>query len=123
MTLIKKNRLKKQKDIESLFENSNKSFSFPLKFIWIVKKREDVDYRVTVSVSKRNIRKAVVRNNIKRKIKEAFKHNYNSISEYLEKNNLALDLMFVYVNKTNLDYASINKSMVNFIKKFEDSTR
>jgi ribonuclease P protein component len=119
MSLTKSNRLKKTKDIENVFFKGKKHFAFPFKFVWVTTKKEDVDYRVCVSISKKYLKKAVDRNLAKRRAKEAFRKNFEKLNHFFKNNDLALDLMIIYVSKKVEPFDLIDKRVKKFIEDFE----
>lgn len=123
MSLTKKNRLKRTKDIQQVFYQGDKHFAFPLKFVWVVSKSEAPGYRIGVSVAKRNLKRAVDRILIKRRMKEALRLNIPNLNSYLMENQLALDLMMVYVSKSVEEYTLIEKRISKFLDELEKNIR
>ena len=107
-TFKKEERLSHYKLIEKLFEKGKKIHSFP--FLVIYSEMElptDFPCQTMFSVTKRRIRKAVNRNQVKRKLKEAYRKN----KQYA--------FCFVYLEKTILPYAEIEEKMKSTILKLE----
>jgi ribonuclease P protein component len=67
-------KLKKQKIIKELFQKSSSVFLHPFKILYL-KSEDTLRPKVLISVSKRNFKKAVTRNRIKRQIFEAYRLN------------------------------------------------
>ena len=102
----KNERLKSKREIQELFSKGSSFFLYPYKVKF--KPSEELVYPQTlVSVSKKFFKKAVIRNRLKRQIKEAYrlsKPNY----EGLPISNIA----FIYVGKeANADFAFLKKRM------------
>jgi ribonuclease P protein component len=98
-TFKKIERLCTKKDIELLYAKGSNKFIFPFRVYW----RETVfespyPVRVIISVPKRNWKRAVDRNRIKRLIKEAYRLNKNELYTSLHSNNKKLDLLFIYLH-------------------------
>lgn len=94
MTLFSKKKLNDKSQYTNVFANKNIINGKYYKLFW---RYNDLAYaRLGVSVSKKNINKAVSRNKFKRIIKESFRLNYNSIP--------AIDVVFIV--KKNADTAS-----------------
>ena len=75
-TFNKKDRLKSQKLIEKLFLEGKSVSSFPLKLIYLKTQVSGAHViKAGVSVSKRNFKKAVDRNRIKRLLRECYRLN------------------------------------------------
>ncbi len=68
-----------------------------------------------VAVSKRKFKRAVHRNLLKRRIREAFRLNKVLLYEQLEARNAQLALLIVYNHNKILKYSDIEKSLVLII--------
>lgn len=73
-------KLKSKKLIEQLFSEGKTVTQHPLRLIFIAASfNDDLKFKVGVSVSKRNFKKAVDRNKIKRLLREAYRLNKSVI--------------------------------------------
>ena len=76
-------RLSSKKTINELFTDGNSFFMHPFKVAW---KNTDLDsdfpVQILISVSKRNFKKAVDRNKIKRQIRESFRKNKSNFYQF-----------------------------------------
>ena len=70
----KNEKLKSSKTNENLFLNGKKHIQFPLKIIYL-ETSESENNKVAFSVPKRNFKKAVERNRIKRLLREIYRLN------------------------------------------------
>lgn len=113
--MIKK--LKSDKIIESIFKDGKSVFRYPIKLVYI-KINSDLNAKTYsgVSVSKRNFKKAVDRNRIKRQLRESVRLNEAFIKQDI---GAYWAMMFIYVSKEKLDFNVINTSVVNVIKKIK----
>jgi ribonuclease P protein component len=112
-TFNKKERLCHRKDIEILFQKNKSFLIYPFKILYkIVEKQDNTPIKVLISVPKRNIKHAVDRNLLKRRIKEAYRKNKISLSDALEKNNTKIQLALIYVSKEIVDYSFIEKKIL-----------
>ncbi|NRA91066.1 MAG: ribonuclease P protein component, partial [Psychroserpens sp.] len=94
----KKDKLKSQKVIETLFSEGESITVFPLRLVYLKTDFEDESTLKTgVSVSKRNFKNAVDRNRIKRLLRETFRLNksayFNNICD-------SYALMILYISKS-----------------------
>ena len=112
--------------IQSLFDSGTSIKSYP--FVAIFKEIEfetEIPFKVVFSAPKRTFRKAVQRNAIKRKSKEAFRLNKNILESYLKKNNTQIALFLVYSTSEEFDHLilqkKINKLFDKIIKKLDES--
>jgi ribonuclease P protein component len=72
-----------------------------------------------VSVSKRNFKKAVDRNRIKRMTREAYRTQKSPLVETLSDKNSTLAMMFLYIGRENIEYAELNKAINKAIRKLQ----
>jgi ribonuclease P protein component len=98
-------RLKSKKVIDKLFKDGKSAFSFPIKMVYLLSNDKSGEYGTQsgVSVSKRQFKRAVDRNLIKRRIREAVRL---SVSQ-TEHTNDYLAVMYIYVAKDILEYNAI----------------
>lgn len=102
----KDKKLKSRKAIEKLFLEGKQLRKFPLKAVYLFSP-ENETVKIGVSVPKKLIRKAVDRNLLKRRIREAYRLNQFKINS---KN--GLNVMFIYSTNQVLDYPEIEKAML-----------
>ncbi len=116
----KKNKLKSKILIEQLFTEGQVVSVFPLRLIFIKTIfNNGVDLKTGVSVSKRNFKKAVDRNKIKRFMREAYRLNkplyFNNITTQYA-------FMILYIGKEKPTYAQVETKMKLLFEKFLDIT-
>ncbi|MEN2284260.1 ribonuclease P protein component [Algoriphagus sp. SE2] len=113
--LPKSERLHAEKEIKELFNEGSSFFLFPIKVQFFVKKQyEDGTPKVLFSVSKKKIKKAVDRNFIKRRMKEAYRLNKQLLSP-LEVNGLVLGL--IYVGSVKMEFHKIESKITQILKQ------
>ena len=69
-----------------------------------------------VSVSSRYFKRAVDRNLLKRRIREAYRKQKFELKELLQKKGIALDIFFVYIEPEIAPYEQIHQSISNALK-------
>ncbi|WP_299259196.1 ribonuclease P protein component [uncultured Aquimarina sp.] len=109
-------RLKSKKEIELLFSEGKSIAKYPIRLIYKKTTLENtVQIQAGVSVSKRNFKKAVDRNRIKRLLRESYRKN-----KYLVGNNTThqFAFMFLYTGKEMPDYIIIESKIKEIIQKF-----
>ena len=116
-TFNKLERLKRKKFIQQLFAEGKTVTVFPLKLIYLPSEH-DSPYKTqaAVSVSKRNFKKAVQRNRIKRLMREAYRLNKHLV--YDSENTKKHIFMFIYQGRNEKDYATIENKMKELLKAF-----
>ncbi|TPN87829.1 ribonuclease P protein component [Aquimarina algicola] len=114
-TFNKKEKLKSRKEIGNLFSEGKAVSKYPIKLIY--KKttfEENVTIKAGVSVSKRNFKKAVDRNHIKRLMRESYRKNkyivINTTHQYT--------FMFLYLGKEIPEYTFMEHKFKALLQKF-----
>lgn len=117
-TFDKSERLCSIKLISGLFENGNIFYTPIFKVVWGESPVQiPGPVQVAFSVSKKGFRLAVTRNLIKRRMREAFRKNKNTLYQYLS--SAKLQITFIVIIKVNSipDYLTIEKSMKDVLNK------
>ncbi len=115
----KKERLKSRAIIQQLFQTGSSLFVFPLKLIYTHVDYESIDayeFKVGVTVPKRNHKKAWQRNLLKRRIREAYRQNKPVIEERRDKSK-RYALMYILVDQNITEYHQIEKAMIKLNAK------
>lgn len=116
-TFKKYERLCHKKVIESLFDRGNplnKSFAvYPLRVIYQKTETEQLAPKVLFSVSKRSFKKAVDRNLLKRRLREAYRLHKSLVS------NPQLSIVFLYTPRVETSYQEIEKAMVSILQRIQ----
>ncbi len=120
-TFSKSERLKSRKDIAELFATGDVLFSYPIK--WVYKKKEGARtpaVRMGFSVSKRNWKRAVDRNRLKRLLREVYRLNKSKIVSTLSTDE-HLNGMLLYVAREELPYSDIEAAYLHIIEQWLSS--
>lgn len=80
--------------------------------------REASQNQVLFTVSKRNFKKAVDRNKIKRRMREAYRLNKTQLS-----NSQKLAIAYIYTPKEILPFVQIQEGMVKSFKRLEKNEK
>lgn len=110
--LSKKEILRKNRSIEKLFNEASSFICFPYKVVYSFSDTKTVVLpHVAFIVPKRQFKKAVSRNNIRRKMREAFRKNKNDIYSLLNEKQKNLEFVMLYIANENLEYQFIENKM------------
>ena len=114
-TLKKEERLNKEKWIQELFEKGSSFQFYPFRVIYLP--HPDPVYplhQVLISVSARNFKRAVDRNTIKRRIREAYRLNKSKIlspGKWL--------IAYIYIAKEILPSELIHKKLFSTLERLQ----
>jgi ribonuclease P protein component len=122
LTFKKEERLKSTKAITGLFEDGENTLVYPLKIVWKVSALDLISpAQAAFTVPSKIFGKSASRNLLKRRMREAYRHNklllYDGLGEK------KIQVMFIYIAREELDYFRIEKSMVAGIIKIIRATR
>ena len=80
----------------------------------------DVPVQVVIGVSKRRFKHAVLRNRLKRLIREAYRHHKHELFEDLLKRDKQLAMMFIYTGKADISYVDLELKMVELLSRLKE---
>jgi ribonuclease P protein component len=117
-TLGKNERLHSKKQISLLFSEGDSFFQYPFKVVYKKdKKAHPFPVQLLISVSKRNFKKAVDRNKIKRLIREAYRKNKHRLYKGLTVREEVLLLGFIYTGKTIPAYKEVESKIILILQR------
>lgn len=106
-------RLKSSKAIEALFASGKSAKAFPLLMRYAPAEVEVT--KTAFAVSKRNFKRAVDRNRVKRLMREAYRLEQNRLSE----NSGQYLILFIYTGKNLPSLNELRQSVVRLLKNLE----
>lgn len=120
-TLGKEERLKSRKLIEKLYAEGSSVKTFPLRMMFIqTKHTSDFLAQVGVSVPKRNFKRAVDRNRIKRLMRETYRLQKEIVYDNLEKPYV---FMITYLGREEWKYEDLYPKMEKLLRLFVEQTK
>ncbi len=116
-TLSKAERISRKLIIDKLFTKNGQSFVvYPLRVVYITSiEEQDADAAILISVSKKRFKRAVKRNYLKRRIKEAYRLNKHLL--ILPPGVTNISIAFLYLSSELKNFETINKKMVELIEQ------
>lgn len=120
-TLPSEERLKSIKFIEELFKRGSSYFLHPFKIVYLADEKDNsVPPKILVSVPKKSFKRAVDRNLLKRRIKEAYRKNKSGIfssPDIVMPTHLAI----IYIGKDKLDFDTIEKKLILILNRLKST--
>lgn len=118
-TLGKEERLKSRKLIGKLYTEGTSIKAFPLRMVYVqTEHTSNFPAQVGVSVPKRNFKRAVDRNRIKRLLRESYRLQKDIVYSNINKPYV---FMISYLAKDEWEYADIEKKMKKLLTLFVEN--
>lgn len=113
-TLKKPERLSSKKDIQELFKNGSSFYLYPFKVITLPSTTSSI-HQVLFTVPKRNFKRAVDRNLLKRRMREAYRLHKHLLTTEPQ----VLSIAYIYTPKEIVDYATIAKPLEQSLSRIK----
>ncbi|MCF8371074.1 MAG: ribonuclease P protein component [Bacteroidales bacterium] len=117
-TLCKNERLCRRKLIDTLFEDGTSFLIYPYKVIWMdfdMESKYPAQFGITVS--KKNFKRAVQRNQIKRLSREAYRLNKHILYSSLTEPGKIRAFMFIYIARDILTFRQIEDKIILILRR------
>ncbi len=106
-TFKKSERVYKRDEIQALFKSGSSFNEFPFRVLSLKIEKEEEPVKIAVSIPKRRFKKAVDRNLLKRRVKEAYRINKTNLRELLAEEDFSLIVIFIYIGNEALPFKHI----------------
>ncbi|MCL2168300.1 MAG: ribonuclease P protein component [Lentimicrobiaceae bacterium] len=110
----KRDRLKSSVEIEDLYRENQFIVSYPLKCYYSFSDRKEKSsiLQVAFAVPKKKFKHAIDRNTLKRRMRESYRLNYQTMFEsIINQNEKQLKFFIIYIGNEILNYACIDKAL------------
>ncbi len=119
-TFKKEERLSKTKVINRLFAEGKKFTIAPFRVYWLeIETEGDYPAQVLISVSKKQFKRAVDRNLIKRRTREAYRRNKTAFYSYLNKNAKNCVFALLYYSDEIASYNEIEEKIIFILQRLQ----
>lgn len=119
----KAERLKSRKQIDALFAKSKAVSVFPVRAIYQFAEAENSSLQVGVTASKKNFKKAVDRNRIKRLLREAYRLQKEELVLLVKERRLSGTVFFVYTDKTLPHFETVKVAMAKCLQRLSKTIK
>jgi ribonuclease P protein component len=121
-TFRKQERLCNRKLIETLFRQGHFVFEYPFKVFYLILNDEQKfsgknPAQILITVPKRQFKKAVLRNYIRRLIKEGYRKNKSLLYDFLEAKKIRLVAALVYVARTPISALETEQKIIKSLMR------
>ena len=117
-TFKKVERLSSKKTIQELFNNGSSFYLYPLKVLYLPNPQSGVN-QILFTVPKRIFKRAIDRNLLKRKLREAYRLHKHLLTPNLQ----IISIAYIYTSKEIVDYNTIanqlEQSLIRIRKHIE----
>ncbi len=115
-TFSAKEHLKSRKEISRIFTDGIFLYSDFLILKYLPGEHQKT-HKLAVSVPKRLFKSAVIRNKLKRRIKESYRLNKHILYGYSEKSNTFFNFLIIYKHKDIVSYQMIEEHLLILLNK------
>jgi ribonuclease P protein component len=122
--LPKNERLTSKKLIEDLFKNGSSCYLHPFRLLYLNNKNEKQNLpfpQVLFSIPKRNFKKAVDRNRIKRQIREIYRKHKNDVFGVGNPNPPPVCLAILYTAKEKISFELLEKKLILIFQRLKET--
>lgn len=122
-TFSKQERLCSRKTIEKIFDSGKAINENPFRLLWVeAPNEENVYLKIAISVPKKNFKKAVDRNKIKRQIREVYRLNKNKFFSKLENPEKRYAAIIIYTGRVLPDRKEMEAKIFVTLQRFAKET-
>jgi ribonuclease P protein component len=120
-TFRKTERLCSRKILEDLSSKGKRIQYQQLRLVWSPATFTfTTPVQAAFTVPKKNFKHAVIRNRIKRRMKEAYRKNKSSLYSLISQKNLQFALLFVFTGKEILTYSDTEQQTTSILKRLAE---
>lgn len=119
----RKEKLKRRKQIEAVFAGGRSLSVHPLRLVYLAQAQDSgAEVEMGVSASRRNFKKAVDRNRVKRLLREAWRLNKQPLLDHARAKGLRISAFLIYTDKTLPQFAGLQPKMRLLLNKLIEAT-
>jgi ribonuclease P protein component len=116
--------LKHRRLFETLFAKGKKEFKYPVMAVWVeTDLLDETPIKAGFTASKKNYKRAVMRNSLKRKMREAYRLQKAPLLQLLQAQNKQIAVLFVTVKTDNTSYEVLQDKILLLLQEIEGKLR
>jgi ribonuclease P protein component len=120
-TFGKDERLHKKILIKKLFSEGVSFYTYPFRVTSLITDHSDAPpVQILISIPKHSFKKAVDRNLLKRRIREAYRKNKETMWQSFQEKNINMLVCFTYTAKTILLYKAIEDKIIILLQRLKE---
>lgn len=117
-TFGKEYKLCSKQEIDELFKGGQNVQAFPFRLKYrVVQEESEVNFKALISVPKKKMKKAFLRNRIKRLIRENIRQNKDSLETLLQEKKIHLHFAVIFTGDQLPDYALVQKKYGKIVEQ------
>lgn len=118
-------KLKRRKQIDALFAEGKSITQFPirLKYRFVALAENAVPVQTGVSVSRKNFKRAVDRNRIKRLLREAYRLQKEDFLQAMVEKKVQAHLFFIYTDKTIASFDVVREAVKSCLQHLQQKAQ
>lgn len=114
-------RIKSRKLLEELYEKGDQLKLYPFLLKYLRRDTEDsAKVQIVISIPKKNVKKAVRRNRIRRQLKEAYRLNKADLLSQFKPTDKGLALFLIYTGKDDQSYQQLEDRLKKLLSKIQE---
>ena len=127
LTLKKEERISSRTLIEKLFDggNSRSMTAYPVRIVYLIESQpQEAAVKILVSAPKRNLKRAIDRNRVKRQMREAYRKNKHIVLERIDHtSNTTLALAFIWLDDRLYDSTEVEQRVVSLLERLAEKMK
>jgi ribonuclease P protein component len=117
-TFSKSERLRGKQHFDQLTKEGQSFFAYPFRVVWLpASETQEFPAQLAIAVPKRIFKRAVKRNLIRRRIREAFRKNKNILYDGLQQRNAQVRVLLIYTHREPVLYAEMEDKIILTLRR------